>query len=74
MLKHLLVARYEAVVTHFSRLKVPKCLEIGPFWGQKWVKNGSEPRFPQPDSGPFGVHKRVILAHLGPDVSLFWPL
>ena len=34
----------EPVVTLFSPLKIPKCLENGPFWDRKsvknWVKNG----------------------------------
>ena len=37
------LAHFEPVVTCFGPWKIPKCLEKGPFWGQrkgqKWVKN-----------------------------------
>ena len=30
------------MVTRFGPWKIPKCLENGPFWDRKWVKNGSK--------------------------------
>ena len=54
MLKQLFLAHVEPVVTWFGPWKIPKWLENGPFWDQKWVNNGSKMRFP-----------KVILDHLG---------
>ena len=45
MLKQVVLAHFEPVATGFGSWKIPKCLEIGLFWDQKWVKNGSETRF-----------------------------
>ena len=54
MLKHVFLAHVVPVVTRFGPWKIPKCLENGPFWDQKWVINGSKTRFP-----------KVIMDHLG---------
>ena len=59
MLKQVFLAHFEPVVTRFGPWKIPKCLENGPFWEQKWVKNGSKTNFSESDRGPFGVHKQV---------------
>ena len=40
MLKQVVLAHFEPVGTGFGSWKLPKCLENGPFWDQKWVKNG----------------------------------
>ena len=40
MLKQVVLAHFEPVATGFGSWKIPKCLENGPFWDQKWVKNG----------------------------------
>ena len=40
MLKQVFLGRFEPVETRFGSWKIPKCLENGPFWDQKWVKNG----------------------------------
>ena len=45
MLKQLFLGRLQFVVTRFGPWKIPKCLEIGPFWDQKWVKTGSKTCF-----------------------------
>ena len=45
MLKQVFVAHFQPVVTRFGPWKVPKCLEIGPFWNQKWVKTRSKKPF-----------------------------
>ena len=45
MLKQAVLADFEPVATGLGSCKVPKCLENGPFWDQKWVKNGSKTRF-----------------------------
>ena len=38
-LKQVFLGRFELVVAHFGPPKIPKCLENGLFWDQKWVKN-----------------------------------
>ena len=43
MLKQVLLAHFEPVVTFFGPCKIPKCPEKGPFWDQKWVKNAFFP-------------------------------
>ena len=40
MLKQVFLGRFEPVVARFGPRKIPKFLENGPFWNQKWVKNG----------------------------------
>ena len=40
MLKRVFFGPFEPVVARFGPRKIPKCLENGPFWNQKWVKNG----------------------------------
>ena len=42
MLKQVFLGRFEHVVARFGPWKIPKCLENGPFWDQKCVKNGSK--------------------------------
>ena len=37
---------FELVVAHFGPPKIPKCLENGLFWDQKWVKMGQKHIFP----------------------------
>ena len=54
MLKQVVLAHFEPMVTGFGSRKIPKCLQNGPFWDQKWVKNGSKTRFSKSDPGPFG--------------------
>ena len=73
MLKQVFLARFEPLVTLFAPWKIPKCLENGQFWDQKWVNNGSKTRFSKGDSGLFGVLKQVFLAHFGPMVTRFGP-
>ena len=58
-LKQVFLDRFELVVAHFGPPKIPKCLENGLFWDQKWVKNGSKTHFSKTHPKPFGVHKRV---------------
>ena len=57
--KQVFLDRFELVVAHCGPLKIPKCLENGIFFYQKWVKNGSKTHFSKNHPGPFGVHKRV---------------
>ena len=59
MLKQVVLAHFEPVVTPFGPGKNGKCLEKGPFWNQKWVKNGSKKRFSKSDLGPFGMLKQL---------------
>ena len=73
MLKQVFLARFEPVVARFGPRKIPKCLENGPFWDQKWLKNGSKTRFPKSDPGPFGMLKQVFLTRLEPVVPRFDP-
>ena len=42
MLNQLFSAHFESEVTRFGPWKIPKCLEKGPLWDQKWVQNGSK--------------------------------
>ena len=60
MLEQVVLAHFEPVATGFGSWKIPKCLENGQFWDQKWVKNGSKTRFSKSDPGPFGVLKQVF--------------
>ena len=62
MLKQVFLAHFEPVATGFGSWKIPKCLENGPFWDQKWVQNGSKTCFSKSDPGPFGILKSVFLA------------
>ena len=71
MLKQVFLAHFEPEVTHFGPWKIPRCLEKGPFWDQKWVKNGSETRFSKSDPGPLEVHKQVKSAHFEPVLTQF---
>ena len=73
MLKQVFLARFEPVVARFGPRKIPKCLENGPFWDQKWLKNGSKTCFSKSDPGPFGMLKRVFLAHFEPVLTEFSP-
>ena len=59
MLKQVVLAHFEPVVTRFGQWKTPICLEKGPFWEQKWVRNGSKTRFSKGDPGPLGVQKQL---------------
>ena len=59
MLKQVFLDCFEVVVAHFGPPKIPKCLENGLFWDQKWVKNGSKTHFCSNHPRPFGVHQRV---------------
>ena len=45
MIKQVVLAHFEPLVTRFGPRKIPKCFEIGPFCDQKWVKDGSKARF-----------------------------
>ena len=45
MLKQVFLACFEPVVMHFGPWKKPKCLENGPLWDKKWLKNGSKTCF-----------------------------
>ena len=45
MLKEVVLTHFEPVVPRFGPRKIPKCLKYGSFWDQKWVQNGSKPRF-----------------------------
>ena len=57
--KQVFLHRFELVVAHCGPPKIPKCLENGLFWDQKWVTNGSKMHSPKPHPRPFGVHKQV---------------
>ena len=54
MLKQVILAHFEPMATDWGSWKIPKCLENGPFWDQKWVKMGQKRVFP-----------KVIPDHLG---------
>ena len=67
MLKQVVVAHFEPVVTRFGPWKIPKCLVKGPFWDPKWVKNGSKTRFSKSEPGPTWMLRQVFLARFEPD-------
>ena len=73
MLKQVVLAHFEPVATGLGSCKLPKCLENGPFWDQKWVKNGSKTRFSRSDPRPFWMLKHVFLARFEPVVACFGP-
>ena len=66
MLKQVFLGRFEPLVACFGPWKIPKCLENGPFWNQKWVQNGLKTHFSNSNPGPFGMRKQVFLAHFEP--------
>ena len=71
MLKQVFLGRFEPVVACFGPWKIPKCLANGPFWAQRWVKNGSKTGFSKNDRGPFMMLKQVVLAHFEPVATGF---
>ena len=73
MLKQVVLADFEPVARGFGPWKIPKCLEMGPFWDQKWVENGSKSRFSKSDPGPFGMLKQVFLPRFEPVLTEFSP-
>ena len=66
MLKQVFLARFEPVVTRYGPLKMPKCLENGPFWDHNWVQNGSKTRFSKSDRRPLGMLRQVFLPYFEP--------
>ena len=74
MLKQVSLAHFEPVVTRYGPWKMPKCLENGPFWDQKWVQNGSKTRFSKSDHRPFGMLRQVFLPYFEPIGTGFWPM
>ena len=73
MLKQVFLGRFEPAVTRFGPWKIPKCLENGPVWDQKWVKNGSRTHFAKSDLGPLGMLRQVFLAHFVSVVTRLGP-
>ena len=73
MLKQVFLAHFEPVVTRFGQRKIPKSLENGLFWDQKWVKKGSKTHFSKIHLGPLGMLKQVFLTRLEPVVTRFGP-
>ena len=73
MLNQVFFSRFEPVRTRFGLCKISKCLENGPFWDQKGVKNGSKTRFSKSDPRPFSNLKQVFSAHFEPVVMRFHP-
>ena len=71
MLKQVVLAHFDPVATGLGSWKIPKCLENGPYWDQKWVKNGSKTDFSKSDPGPFGMLKQVFLARFEPILTEF---
>ena len=73
MLKQLVFAHFEPVVTGLGPWNIPKCLGNGPFWDPKWVRNGSKTRFSKNDPGPFEMLKQAFLGLLEPVLTEFSP-
>ena len=72
-LKQVFSDYFELMLACFGPPKIPKCLESGLLWDQQWVKNGSKTHFSKPRPRPFGVPKRVKLAHFEPISGHFGP-
>ena len=60
MLKQVFLGRFEPVVVRFGPWQIPKCLENGPFWDPKRVKNGSKTCFSKSDPEPFGCSNKCF--------------
>ena len=73
MLKQVIFARLERMVTHIGPWKNPKCLQSRPNGRAKMGKNGSKILFSKSDLEPFGMLKRVFFACFEPMVTLFGP-
>ena len=75
MLRHMVLARFEAVVTRFGSWKMPKCLANGSQNAQRGqrVKGGSKTLFSTSDPGAFGMLRQVFVAHFGPVFTKFSP-
>ena len=73
MLKQVFFARFGPMVTRSGPWKTQKCLEKGPFWEQKRVKNGSKMCSAKSDLGPLEMLKQVFLAHFEPVLTEFSP-
>ena len=73
VLKQVFLARFEPEITRFGPWTRPQCLENGPLWDRKWLKNWSKTCFSKSDPGPYGMLKQVFLAHFEPAVTRFGP-
>ena len=73
MLKQVVLAHFEPVATGFGSWKIPKCLENGPFWDQKWSKMGQKRVFPKVMPYHFRMLKQVFLARFEPVLTEFSP-
>ena len=73
MLKQVFLAHFEPKVMRFGLWKIPKCLENGLLWNQKWVKNGSKACFSKSDTGQIGMLNQMFLAHVEPNLTQFSP-
>ena len=67
MLRQVFFAHFEGIGTGFGPWKIPICLDKGPFWEQKWVKNGSK-------MGQKHVFPKVISDHWGCTNKCFEPI
>ena len=76
MLKEVSLAHIEPEVMRFGPWQIPKCLENGPLWDQKWFKNPSKKCFSKSDLAQFGMLKQMHFAHFAhfePDLTQFNP-
>ena len=73
-LKQVFLDRFGLVVAHFGPPKIPKCLENGLFWDQKWVKNGSKTHFSKPHPRPFWGAQTGEMSPFRAHCEAFWPL
>ena len=60
MLKQMILALFEPIVTRFGPLKMPKYPENAPFWDEKWFQNGSKTHFPTIVRRPFGMLEQLF--------------
>ena len=73
MLKQAVFASSQPVVTGFGPWKIPKPLENGLFWNQRWVNNGSKTHFRIGDPTSFRMLRQLFLARFEPMVKHYVP-
>ena len=71
MLKQVVLAHFEPVVTRFAHAKSQNALKMGRFGTKNGSKNGSKARFFKTDPGPLEILNRVFLAHFKPILTEF---
>ena len=66
MLKQVFLAHFEPKIPRFGPWKRPQCLENGPLWDRKWVKNGSKTCFSKRAPEHWGCSNKCFQPVLSP--------